>query len=121
MKPISIFLFFLLLGCSGFAKDKQPGDVLSGFTQRFVVDSLHCPSLPKTRANKQTRLIAFSANRVLGFFLKREVRKAAELDDRIKNLDVLMAKNEVRDSERWKVCNNVLEDRRETSGSTYKP
>jgi len=50
---------------------------------------------------------------VLGFFLKKEARKSAENDTRISTLEVLLAKNEVRDRERWKMCNKVLEDRRD--------
>ena len=50
---------------------------------------------------------------VLGFFLKREAKKADELDTRISTLEVLMAKNEVRDCERWKVAHKLFEDRRD--------
>ena len=50
---------------------------------------------------------------VLGFFLKKEAAKSAENDQRISTLEVLLAKNEVRDRERWRVCNKVMEDRRD--------
>ncbi len=50
---------------------------------------------------------------VLGFFLKKEARRAQENEQRIATLEVLLAKNEVRDRERWKVCDKVLEDRRD--------
>ena len=50
---------------------------------------------------------------VLGFFLKKEAKKSQDNDQRISTLEVLLAKNEVRDSERWKVCHKVLEDRRD--------
>ena len=56
---------------------------------------------------------------VLGFFLKKEARKSAENDQRIATLEVLLAKNEVRDSERWKVCHKVLEDRRDDIKSLF--
>tara|TARA_Y100001938_G_C7928646_1_gene348203 strand:+ start:471 stop:713 length:243 start_codon:yes stop_codon:yes gene_type:complete len=49
---------------------------------------------------------------VLGFFLKKEARKSAENDKRIAMLEMLQAKNDVRDAERWKVANKLLEDRR---------
>tara|TARA_Y100000588_G_scaffold166235_1_gene180202 strand:- start:473 stop:709 length:237 start_codon:yes stop_codon:yes gene_type:complete len=49
---------------------------------------------------------------VLGFFLKREARKSEEADSRIGKLEMLIAKNDVRDCERWKVANKLLEDRR---------
>jgi hypothetical protein len=50
---------------------------------------------------------------VLGFFLKREAKKSQDNDQRISTLEMLMAKNDVRDYERWKVANKQLEDRRE--------
>jgi hypothetical protein len=49
---------------------------------------------------------------VLGFFLKREARKSVENDTRIGQLEMMMAKNDVLDTERWKVANKLLEDRR---------
>lgn len=49
---------------------------------------------------------------VLGFFLKKEARKTDEVANRLGTLEILLAKNEVRDRERWKVCHKVLEDRR---------
>tara|TARA_R110000824_G_scaffold118004_2_gene270146 strand:- start:223 stop:453 length:231 start_codon:yes stop_codon:yes gene_type:complete len=56
---------------------------------------------------------------VLGFFLKKEARKAAELDDRVKSLEVSWAKNEARDSERWVQANKLLEDRRDDCRKLY--
>ena len=50
---------------------------------------------------------------VLGFFLKKEARKSMENDKRISTLEMLMAKNDVRDCERWKVADKQMEDRRE--------
>ena len=50
---------------------------------------------------------------VLGFFLKKEAQKSADNDKRIATLEMLIAKNDVRDCERWKVANKQLEDRRE--------
>lgn len=49
---------------------------------------------------------------VLGFFLKREAKKTGDMDARISTLEVLMAKNEVRDCERWRVAHKLMEDRR---------
>ena len=49
---------------------------------------------------------------VLGFFLKKEAAKAQEMDNRIKDLEVRMAKNDVRDVERWKIADKTMEDRR---------
>ena len=50
---------------------------------------------------------------VLGFFLKREARKACENDKRISDLEVQAAKNEVRDAEKWQSAEKSLEDRRQ--------
>ena len=49
---------------------------------------------------------------VLGFFLKREARRSAENDQRIAQLELLMAKNDVRDHVRWKNADKLAEDRR---------
>tara|TARA_R110000824_G_scaffold48484_8_gene136929 strand:- start:731 stop:970 length:240 start_codon:yes stop_codon:yes gene_type:complete len=56
---------------------------------------------------------------VLGFFLKKEARKSMENDKRIGTLEMLMAKNDVRDAERWKVANKLMEDRREDVKTLY--
>ena len=50
---------------------------------------------------------------VLGFFLKKEAKKSEEMNQRIGTLEILMAKNEVRDCERWKVAHKLMEDRRD--------
>ena len=49
---------------------------------------------------------------VLGFFLKREARRSADNDKRIATLEMLMAKHDVRDCERWQVAHKLMEDRR---------
>ena len=49
---------------------------------------------------------------VLGFFLKKEARKADNLDQRLGNVETDLAKNEARDLERWIVANKLMEDRR---------
>ena len=49
---------------------------------------------------------------VLGFFLKKEARKSQDNDQRIGKLEILLATNEVRDTERWTVADKLLEDRR---------
>ena len=50
---------------------------------------------------------------VLGFFLKKEARKAEALDERLGKVETDLAKNEARDLERWIVANKLLEDRRQ--------
>ena len=49
---------------------------------------------------------------VLGFFLKKEARKAADLELRINDLEIKQAQNCARDAERWRQTNKLLEDRR---------
>jgi len=49
---------------------------------------------------------------VLGFFLKKEARKADSLDQRLGKVETDLAKNEARDLERWIVANKLMEDRR---------
>jgi len=50
---------------------------------------------------------------VLGFFLKKEARKADSLDQRLGKVETDLAKNEARDLERWIVANKLMEDRRQ--------
>lgn len=57
---------------------------------------------------------------VLGFFLKKEARKAAELEERVKFLEVQGATNLARDDERWTQVTKVLEDRRDDVRQLYE-
>lgn len=57
---------------------------------------------------------------VLGFFLKKEARKAENMARRIGTLEVLLAKNEARDCERWKQANKLMEDRRNDIAKIYE-
>ncbi len=50
---------------------------------------------------------------VLSFFLRKFAQRSENMEKRIGTLEVLLAKNEARDSERWKQANKLLEDRRE--------
>lgn len=56
---------------------------------------------------------------VLGFFLKKESKKQAELEDRVKGLEVSWAKNEARDQERYTQHEKLLEDRRDDCRKLY--
>ena len=56
---------------------------------------------------------------VLGFFLKKESKKTDEVASRISTVEMLVAKNDVRDAERWKVANKLMEDRREDVKALY--
>ncbi len=49
---------------------------------------------------------------VIGYFLKKESKQLQELKEEIGELQITLAKNGVRDSERWRSTNKRLEDRR---------
>jgi len=49
---------------------------------------------------------------VIGYFLKRENKRLEEMENLVNNINVVLAKNDVRDSERWESINKRLEDRR---------
>ena len=57
---------------------------------------------------------------VLGFFLKKEARKTSACEQRLTDLEVLVAKNEVLDGERWRVAEKLLEDRRSDVKNLFK-
>jgi len=50
---------------------------------------------------------------VIGFFLKREAQKTKCIEDKVRNLEVALARNSARDEERWGTNSKVLEDRRQ--------
>ncbi len=49
---------------------------------------------------------------IIGYFLKKESQRMKELEEVISGLQITLAKNGVRDSERWESTNKRLEDRR---------
>ena len=49
---------------------------------------------------------------VIGYFLKRENKRLEELEELVNSINVILAKNEVRDNERHKSVDKRLEDRR---------
>jgi uncharacterized membrane protein YgaE (UPF0421/DUF939 family) len=49
---------------------------------------------------------------VIGYFLKRENKRLEELENLVNEINLILAKNEVKDSERWNQTNKNLEDRR---------
>ena len=56
---------------------------------------------------------------IIGYFLKRESKRLDELDDLVNSINVTLAKNEVRDKERWTSCDKRLEDRRNDIRKLY--
>lgn len=49
---------------------------------------------------------------VIGYFLKRENKRLEEVNNLVNEINLILAKNDVRDSERWTSINKRLEDRR---------
>lgn len=49
---------------------------------------------------------------VVAFFLKKESMKVDRLQKRITDMEIELAKNSARDSERWRQTSKLLEDRR---------
>ena len=49
---------------------------------------------------------------VVAFFLKRESMKVDRLQKRITDIEIELARNSARDSERWRQTTKLLEDRR---------
>ena len=56
---------------------------------------------------------------VIGYFLKRENRKLDALEKMVSEINVTLAKNDVRDKERWEQTNKRLEDRRHDVRKLY--
>jgi len=49
---------------------------------------------------------------VIGYFLKRENKRLEEMSELINEINLTLARNEVRDKERWASTDKRLEDRR---------
>jgi hypothetical protein len=49
---------------------------------------------------------------IIGYFLRRENRRLDRMDELINKINLNLAQNEVRDSERWTQTDKRLEDRR---------
>ena len=49
---------------------------------------------------------------VVAFFLKRESMKVDRLQKRLTDIEIELARNSARDSERWRQTTKLLEDRR---------
>ena len=49
---------------------------------------------------------------IIGYFLKRENKRLEDMEDTINQINITLAKNEVKDAERWSQTDKRLEDRR---------
>lgn len=56
---------------------------------------------------------------IIGYFLKRENRRLEEMDDLLNKINIKIAQNDVRDSERWSQIEKALEDRRQDIRKLY--
>ena len=56
---------------------------------------------------------------VIGYFLKRENSRLVEMENLLNEINVTLAKNEVRDKERWLSTDKRLEDRRSDVRKLY--
>lgn len=57
---------------------------------------------------------------VVAFFLKKENIRVEKLSEKIRNLEISLAKNGARDSERWVQTSKLLEDRRQDVHRIYE-
>jgi len=57
---------------------------------------------------------------VVAFFLKKENVRVERLSEKVRNLEISLAKNEARDCERWIQISKLLEDRRNDVINLYK-
>jgi len=52
---------------------------------------------------------------VVAFFLKKESSRVDRISKQVRDIEIDLAKNDARDSERWNQVSKVLEDRRQDS------
>ncbi len=56
---------------------------------------------------------------IIGYFLKRENKRLEEMDHLLNKINIKIAQNDVRDSERWSQIEKALEDRRQDIRKLY--
>ena len=56
---------------------------------------------------------------IIGYFLKRENKRLEDMEDLVQKINVSIAKNDVRDTERWIQVEKSLEDRRQDIRKLY--
>jgi len=57
---------------------------------------------------------------VVAFFLKKENARVERISEKLRKLEVSLAKNEARDTERWIQTTKMLEDRRQDAIKIYE-
>ncbi len=56
---------------------------------------------------------------VVAFFLKKESSKVERLNEKLRSVEILLAKNGAQDTERWNQTKKLLEDRRQDIMKIY--
>jgi len=57
---------------------------------------------------------------IVAFYLKKESAKIGKLGDSLRRIQIKLAENEARDTERWNQTSKLLEDRREDTIKLYE-
>ena len=57
---------------------------------------------------------------MVAFFLKKESQKVDNISKKLRQIEVELARNSAKDSERWRETQKLLEDRRSDVISLYK-
>ncbi len=57
---------------------------------------------------------------IVAFFLKRESQKVERLNEKLRSVEIMLAKNGAKDAERWVQTTKLLEDRRQDVIKIYE-
>lgn len=57
---------------------------------------------------------------IVAFYLKKESAKIGNLGESLRKIQIKLAENEARDTERWNQTSKLLEDRRQDSVKLYE-
>lgn len=57
---------------------------------------------------------------IVAFFLKKESQKAERLNEKLRSVEIMLAKNGAKDAERWVQTTKLLEDRRQDVIKIYE-
>ena len=57
---------------------------------------------------------------IVAFFLKKESQKVEKLNEKLRSVEIMLAKNGAKDTERWVQTTKLLEDRRQDVIKIYE-
>lgn len=57
---------------------------------------------------------------IVAFFLKKESQKVERLNEKLRSVEIMLAKNGAKDAERWVQTTKLLEDRRQDVIKIYE-